>query len=479
MKTAKTQTRRSRRGLVLPLALAIALILAILSIGLLRLGLGSRVNAALITAGLSARAAADAGITHALYRMNAALNFDGTINPALWPPNVSGVALRPASDTSFSYTITSPDNVTYWEIISTGTVNRADRQIRTVHAITRRQSYWFGVGVKDKFYLMPGGTFDTFPEGSAFEGSVRTNGIDISPGDIGLYSGTNIPGNVLVGPTDTVEPVVHNPGGGNPGTIDGTLSAADSELSFPDAELPPADKLPPGGWQLGPALLLADYLDTGEIDLATGYPIKRKIITSGPSGIAYVYSDLTVPNFGGGVVWELRLVGGFVINVTAKMIIEGDARLTIGDGVYDPLLGDHLDLYLGSSGPVVPSNFSSFDARTDSTIFTLPRALGELPHSVDLKIYGLPTCTTNSKVDPAITLHNSSTFWGVIYAPDAPISVHNSGLMYGSFIGFSMNLDNSGAFYYDSRIPSEQNEGPMFFEIERWWEEAGSPAGGP
>ncbi|MHC4507895.1 MAG: DUF7305 domain-containing protein [Planctomycetota bacterium] len=470
MKTGKRQSRRGRRGLVLPLALAIALILAILGIGLLQLGLGSRVNAALITAGLSARAAADAGITHALYRMNAALNFDGTINPALWPPDVSGVALREASDTTYSYTInagTSPVGEPYWEVISIGRVNRGNRQERTVHVLTRRQSYWFGVGVKDKFYLMPGGIFDTFPEGSLFEGSVRTNGIDISPGDIGLYSGTNIPGNVVVGPTDTVEPVVHNPGGGNPGTIDGTLSAAGSELAFPDAELPSAQRiLALGGWQPGVLAFAAT------VDEVTGLPVSRATITTG----AYVFNDFPVVQIDGTDWSEVDVIGDVVIHVTGDVTIANGCKLFVGDRTLTQPQS-RLGLYLGVSDPT--ARYSSMVAHNGSSIVTLPRVGDPIPHSVDLMIYGLPSCTTNSKNNPAITLHNSGEFWGVIYAPDAPLSIHNSGTMYGSFISYSIEVDNSGAFYYDSRIPLEQNEGPLFFEIDRWWEEAGPLAGTP
>ncbi|UCD00055.1 MAG: hypothetical protein JSW66_09265, partial [Phycisphaerales bacterium] len=469
----KRQWRRGRRGLVLPLALTIALILAILGIGLLQLGLGTRVNAALITAGLSARAAADAGITHALYGMNAALNFDGTINPALWPPDVSGVALRPGSDTTFSYTInagTSPVGEPYWEVISTGRVNRGHRQERTVHVLTRRSSYWFGVGVKDQFYLMPGGTFETFPDEGFIEGSVRTNGFSISPGDIGLHSGTSIPGNVIVGPTDNPEGVVHNPGGGDAGTIDGSLSAADSELAFPDAQLPPAARIELlGGWQPGVLTFVATT------DEATGLPVSRATINTG----AYLFNDFPIVQIDGTDWSEVEIIGDVVIHVAGDVTIGNGCKLFIGDRTL-LVPQSRLAMYLGAGEPTVP--YSSMVAHNGSSIITLPRAGDPIPHSVDFKIYGLPTCTTNPwgrPASPAITLHNSGEFWGVIYAPNAPLSIHNSGTLYGSFISYSVEVDNSGAFYYDSRVPYDSEEGPMFFEIDRWWEEAGPLAGTP
>lgn len=468
MYTQKHISKKFRRGSILGAVIVIGLCLALLGWGMLQMGFGARVNSAISVSQITAREAADAGLTHALYRMNAAVNFDGSIDPAMLPtPSVPHTVAMDSSDTIAVYQLNEFPGIAYpyYVVTSTGRINNEDRRIQTVHATTRRSTYWFGVGVQEDFFVHNNATFGTIPPGSVFEGSVRTN--SIANDAITLMSENPIPGDVAYGPRGVQEIVIKTPGEEPSDVIDGSIYATDNKLAFPDAELPALDDMPPGGWQPPPVLTEALYLETGEIDPATNFPIRRATLESGLEGIAYRYNgNYTLPTFGGDTVWELRLVGTFLINVTGNMIIPGNARVAIGD--QDPALFDSLELYLGlSAGPPVRS---SLDAKTGSSIVTLPRAIGELPHSLDLKIYGLPTCSSGGN-SPDITIHNSGEFWGVIYAPDARLDIHNSGIMYGGFVGYSIDLYSNGGFYYDSRIPLEYDEGPFFFEIERWWED--------
>ena len=166
----------------------------------------------------------------------------------------------------------------------------------------------------------------------------------------------------------------------------------------------------------------------------------------------------------------MRVIGDVSINVVHNLSLGNGCKLVIGDR--DPAFFDKLKLYLGRSVQSNPSDRSSMTASNGSEMITLPHSAvaGDLPHALDFKIYGLPTCST-SGTNPSITINNSGEFWGVIYAPDARLDILNSGIMYGGFVGYSIDIYNSGAFYYDSRIPLEYDEGPLYFEIERWWEE--------
>jgi len=467
MNTRKNISKKFRRGSILGAVIVIGLCLALLGFAMLQMGFGARVNSAISVAQINAREAADAGLTHALYRMNASLNFQGIPTAEFPVPLQLYTVAMDSSNTTAVYQLSEFPGIPYpyYVITSTGRINNENRRIQTVHAITRRSTYWFGVGVQEDFFVHDNATFGTYPPGSPFEGSVRTN--SIANDAITIMSDNAIPGDVSYGPTGLQELVIKTPGEEPGDVIDGSIYANDNLLAFPDAELPPDDVIASlGGWQPGPVPLQEQYLDTGEIDPSTGFPIRRATITSPPEGIAYRYigNFFTLPTFSGDVVWELRLVGTFIINVTENMIIPGNARLTIGD--QDPAFIDNLELYLGS----IDGSRSSLDARTGSSIVTMPRAVGELPHSLDLKIYGLPTCSSPGN-NPDITIHNSGEFWGVIYAPRARLDIRNSGIMYGGFVGYSIELYGNGGFYYDSRIPMEYNEGPFFFEIERWWED--------
>jgi hypothetical protein len=77
---------KSKNGLALVIIAAIALCLALLGLAMLRLGYGSRIMAARTIADISSRAAADAGITRALYEMNRHFiigsGWDGTLPSA-------------------------------------------------------------------------------------------------------------------------------------------------------------------------------------------------------------------------------------------------------------------------------------------------------------------------------------------------------------------------------------------------------------
>jgi Tfp pilus assembly protein PilX len=64
------QSRRNKRGFVLPLTIAVILLLTVMGLALQSLGLGARMQAARTTAEITARAAADAGLTKAVFEMN-------------------------------------------------------------------------------------------------------------------------------------------------------------------------------------------------------------------------------------------------------------------------------------------------------------------------------------------------------------------------------------------------------------------------
>lgn len=86
MKTMKRNSKRSKKGMVLPLVIGIAIILAILGFGLLKLGFSSQLVSILTKAEISARSAADAGLAEAMYKMNEKLAlgpWDPTILPGM------------------------------------------------------------------------------------------------------------------------------------------------------------------------------------------------------------------------------------------------------------------------------------------------------------------------------------------------------------------------------------------------------------
>ena len=133
MKARKGNSKTCKSGLVLPVVIAIALCLALLGLGVLQLGFGSRLMSTRTMAGVSARAAADAGITRALYELNALFHLGDDPLATPMPPDVIDMPLN-NSNATFSYKVRGPFTELpepYWVIESIG---KLGTQVKTVYA---------------------------------------------------------------------------------------------------------------------------------------------------------------------------------------------------------------------------------------------------------------------------------------------------------------------------------------------------------
>ena len=150
--------------------------------------------------------------------------------------------------------------------------------------------------------------------------------------------------------------------------------------------------------------------------------------------------------------------------LTPVVFDQGDKVTIVGDvTIYVPgnmQLKNRAELYIAPESSLTLYVGGSLTAFNGSIITNAEQ------DARNLKIYGTPTCTY-------INIMNSGEFWGAVYAPSASINVTNSGTMYGSFIGMDFEMDNSGQFYYDTRLlDTVPEEEPSFFQVQRWWERA-------
>ena len=117
--------KSKRTGSAIALALLVVIILVVMGAGLLSLGLHSRMLSTRTAAEISARCAADAGLTKAVFEMNEKLK----VRP--WDDNALPLetdATLANSDATFSYMITSdPDYIYHVDV-----TGRAGREIKTV-----------------------------------------------------------------------------------------------------------------------------------------------------------------------------------------------------------------------------------------------------------------------------------------------------------------------------------------------------------
>ena len=72
----------------------------------------------------------------------------------------------------------------------------------------------------------------------------------------------------------------------------------------------------------------------------------------------------------------------------------------------------------------------------------------------------------------AITISNSGSFYGAIYAPSASVTVSGAAVIYGSAIANSLTLSNSGTVHYDKALTNVPLSGTSSYSVKSWREVA-------
>ncbi len=405
--------------MVLPLVVTLGIILAILGIGLLQLGFGSRLMSTITTAGISARTAADAGLTHAVYEMNRRFVFGVEWdNSWLQDGYSSGQVSLDNTDASFSYTIEGPSTDpisgdSYWEIVSTGT---SSRETKTVHARTRVTNLFeYALIVNESIILKSDTLIDAYDSNSAYDPAapspffmIGTNSIESPPaGGITLNNGVVIKGDVLVGVGGNPEEIIVDHG-----ATTGNRYALSAPFAFETIPVPPTP-----------------------LSLGTLNDPNTKI--GGPGVTTYVkYDEIILPN--GGI---LDIEGEVYLHITGDLTLHQGAEMRV-------LPGSSMQIYL--NGDLVGGQSNGINNMT-----LIPS---------NFRIYG------TSAVPQKWTIQNSGAFYGVYYAPMADIIFKAQADLFGSVSGHSFDLRSSGNMHYDTQL-SELLGFDTGFRIDRWWEE--------
>jgi hypothetical protein len=207
-----------------------------MGLALQSLGLGARMQAARTTAEITARAAADAGLTKAVFEMNQNQNGE-TWSFSNITPEV-GIVL-PNANADYTYTIEEIVAGTEYRITSIGRSGNAER---TVYCNIEIESSIFdyavfaqnGIELKNDARI-DGYDSDVGPYGGTNlqSGSVSTN--SIKEKDIQLHNGAEINGDAVVGPGGDPSEVIHISG---KATITGDKYANSEEEEFPGVTAP-------------------------------------------------------------------------------------------------------------------------------------------------------------------------------------------------------------------------------------------------
>ncbi|MHC4627487.1 MAG: TadE/TadG family type IV pilus assembly protein [Planctomycetota bacterium] len=412
------QRRANRRGFALLFAAVTVLILFFVGFGILRLGMEKRMRAVRTTAEISARAAADAGLTKAIFEMNKNLdlgwNFSSIVSPA--------TTVFSSADASYTYTITEIANDAEYEVTSVGQSGLASETVSANVAVQGTFDYAIfaqgyaipkhpkphrhkdGEGPRPPKPLKKGGKIeikgysvdDGYSSGAeAYSGPVQVRGNNVQKRAIKLRENVVVNGDVIVGPGGKPDKVIEKKSGA---AITGDTYPAQERQELLSVAVPTY-------LQVG---VFKDYVYDEE-----------KVITGSQK-----YTSLIIPE---DAVQEIG--GNCQIYVQGSVKIEEDAQLVITPG-------SSLRLYVGGE---------KFEVKKKSD-----GLINQTNDPTNLLIFGLDDCRK-------VKIENPVDFYGAVYAPFAKVEMKECGDLYGAFVGWDVKLKKKkggdhGTFYFDRSL---------------------------
>jgi len=403
--------RQKRRGAALPMAIIAIMILLAMGVGLLSLGTNNRIYAARTSSVIASRCAADAGLTMALFQMNDSLQTKPWSLDAL--PEAENMDL-PYFDGVCSYEITG-DLAGGYVATSTGTFGSAQK---TVSAdLELKGLFDHAVLTKADLILKSGTNLDAYNSADASDtetdADIATQ--SISDSAIVLNSGVSVSGDVRVGRGGNPDTVIKDLGA----TVDGWKYAMPENDTLTDIEAP-----------------------TTLFDMGTGISAKGTTVTFTPADNGK-YTDIALKSTGDPGILEID--GGDVeLHVTGNIDLGNTCEIIVKDG-------STLKLYV--DGNISCDNGSSIWAQDASK------------SAKSLTLYG-----TGGSAQ-TFDLKAKNEWLGVIYAPNADVTLYAGGDIYGAIISNNFELKSGGDYHYDRALKevSPDDEGVRFV-FTKWSE---------
>jgi len=286
----------------MPLAIIVVVLLVALGTALLSLGLQGQVLGIRAGEAISARAAADAALTKAIFEMNEKLKVKPWSDSVL--PNGTDMTL-PNFDATFDYAVTG-DATTGYAVQTSG---KSGNILRTIDSTLRlRTPFEFAIFAKDGLDLKSSTTVDWYNyEANDWNMQIGTN--SIASGAITLKSGSMINGDVLVGPGGDPDVVVSQTDGV---TITGTMYPMVEKFDLPPIVVPEAVQNLPFKGTINNSVTISSSARYDGINLLGN----GKIITIVEPVTLYVTGDIILGNSA-----ELRIGGPDDTDNDASLIL--------------------------------------------------------------------------------------------------------------------------------------------------------------
>jgi len=400
-----------RRGSALVLVTIAAVLLTLVGVGLLQVGLCSRLFAIGSVQKIKACSAADAGLAMAIYEMNEKLK-DQIWNDSKLP-EATNVCL-PYCDAVCSYAVTG-DLAGGYTITSLGEFGRAQKTVKTT--IELKGLFENAILTKANLILKSGTLIDAYNSLDALDTDTDADIATQSTSDssITLNSGVVVNGDVRVGL------------GGNPDTAIKDLGATVEGSKYGATENDPLPQM---------------TAPTDLFYMGTAIDAKGDTVTIGPADSG-TYTGIDLKSTGQPTVLEVS-GGAVVLHITGDIEIGQSCEIVVEDG-------SSLTLYVDSN----------IHCRENSGI-TVESSAKE---AETLKLYATGEGTQNFDIKA------KSEWVGVVYAPNADVDLYASGDVYGSVVANNFEFKAGGNYHYDKALKkvSVENEGVRFV-IKRWKE---------
>lgn len=453
---AKKPRKDGNRGFLLPFAGVMIVLLSLTGLGLLRVGLSARVQAAKTTAEIAASAAADAGFTKAIFEMNKTVEVEPDQSDDWWSSQwwndnwqsdnggssffnsgshmvvCDDVAL-PNTNATFNYAIEEVVSGSEYRITSVGQSGWAQK---TISMAIKRQ------GLFDHAIYASGYTHPKNPKSSKWPDRPKPpkkgGRLDIDGYNIDTYSSnpmitptgnlsirTNskhkdaakfkkdivINGDVIVGPGGKAKKVIKKD---NSVEITGDTYTAPAMPELPGVIVPNNLK----------------QKVAKEYEYKEGKPLTGNI----------KFSKFKIPK---DAVQEVT--GNCKIYVQGDMKIEQGAQLIVREDA-------SLTLYLGKKLDIKKTKWWEWweDEDEEDEGNELQAMVNLTQDPTKLRIFGTDTCKK-------IKLERMATFHGAVYAPFAKVEVKDSGDVYGALVGWDVKLKKRAdqpnpTFHFDEAL---------------------------
>jgi hypothetical protein len=348
-------------GSALILIMFAVMILLTAGVGLLSLGLHSRVFAIQTVSEVAARCAADAGLAKAVFEMNRKLKVKPWDDGSL--PQASGQTL-PNCDATFTYAVAGDADDGY-AVQCAGRCGRAEKIVNC--ALELKGLFEYAIFADASIDIYNGGVVDwyNFTDGDG-DLSIGTN--SILPGAVSLKNGATVNGNVVIGPDGDLEVAVV----ATWATIAGEVYAASEEYPLYPVVVPAYLHQMPSAGTINNNITITESAKYDGINLSSS-----RVITIDGAVELYITGDIIIKNSA-----QLQVVATNP-DASLSLYVGGDIEVK-NAGTINNLSGDakKLTIYgLNTCQNIILKNVSDFYG----TIYA-PSAYVEMKNSA--AVYG-------------------------------------------------------------------------------------------